>query len=56
MQKEVVKEEQRNKKGDIWKTKSKMPDINPAITIIAFEINGLNIQSKGRNCQIESEK
>lgn len=43
MQKKAVKEEKISKKRhETSKTKSKMADINPIISIMALNVNGLN--------------
>lgn len=34
-----------------WNTNSKMIELNPAISIIKLNVNGLNILFKGRDCQ-----
>lgn len=49
MQKKAVKEEKISKKRhETSKTKSKMADINPIISIMALNVNGLNNPIKSR--------
>lgn len=43
MQKSTAKEEQRNQKDmKLWKTKGKMADVNSTVSIITWDVNGLN--------------
>lgn len=49
MQKKVIKKEPRNKNDTRHKTERQMAEINPEISIIAQNVNGLNSVIKGRN-------
>lgn len=46
MQKKVVKEEEENR-YETWKTKHKMADANPTISV-TLSVNGLDNSTKGR--------
>lgn len=53
MEKEAVKEKEKRRSHEVWKTESRLSDPNTALSITALNRNRLSNPSKGRNLQTQ---